>query len=290
MRINIQNMPLIKNGPGKISSVQPLPGSARTADLQRIRKQKEINEKIAALSGDSEGRSTNTKMQAADPAGLLDLHVAGKDVQGKTAEKMNVYYQAVGAVTDGITYMETRLKYLCSEYEKMAGYGSEKQMEKMRELIESEYKDMTGLLNAEAGMLAGELHLSYKVYGEVFAKEYQAILGDIPDRIKDIAVGLKGAGSVEEALFQLADGKAKLEGLTGELKERYRDYTGKELAEYRYRTETDFEDSVKSYGLLWSWDEVEIDTSEVRNLSDYGVDLKELNKIPEAVNRIDVRA
>lgn len=216
--------------------------------------------------------------------------VAVRNVQGKTAGKINEYYQAVGSVTDGITYMETRLKYLRAEYEKMAGYRSEKHMEKMRELMESEYADMTGLLTAEADMLTGELKLSRKVYGEAFSNEYQSVLGDIPDRLRSIAAGLSGAGSTEEALIQLADAKGQLGGLAEELRSRYREYAGGELTEYKYRTKEDFKDSVKSYGLLWSWDEITVDTSDVRNLADYGVDIKDLSKIPKAVNIIDVQA
>ncbi len=290
MRIHIQNMPWMNYARTQIPSMHLLSGSLRTADAQRIQKQKEVNEKIEVLSRGSEARSVEPKTQNKTLGGFSDLLVSGKDVQGKTAGKINEYYQAVGAVTDGITYMETRLKYLQSEYEKMDGYSFEKKMEKMRELMESEYKDMTGLLNVEAGMMAGELYLSSKVYGKAFGEEYQSVLGDIPDRIRDIAAGLKGSGSVKEALGQLADAKKKLGGLGEELKGRYREYTGKELVEYNYRTESDFKDSVKSYGLLWSWDEITIDTSEVRNLSDYGVDIKKLSEIPEAVNIIDIRA
>ena len=61
----------------------------------------------------------------------------------------------------------------------------------------------------------------------------------------------------------------------------------RELTGYEYRTEEDYAKAVGSYGLLWSWDEVTVDTSNVENLADYGVDIHNLSTIPEAVNLID---
>lgn len=47
---------------------------------------------------------------------------------------------------------------------------------------------------------------------------------------------------------------------------------------------------VKSYGLLWNFDEVTVDTANMQNLADYGVDINNLSAIPEAVNLIDTKA
>ena len=46
MRIHIQNMPWMNYARTQIPSMHLLPGSLRTADAQRIQKQKEVNEKI----------------------------------------------------------------------------------------------------------------------------------------------------------------------------------------------------------------------------------------------------
>ena len=45
---------------------------------------------------------------------------------------------------------------------------------------------------------------------------------------------LKNAGSIEEGLAYLAKAKEQLASLGDELKDRYQEYTGKELAEYRF--------------------------------------------------------
>ena len=189
-----------------------------------------------------------------------------------------------------ITYKEARLTYLKSEYEKISAGDSGKHAEKMKELIESEYQDTADILNYTADLLGDSLHNAGSVYGKPFGEEYQALLGEIPDKIRTIADGLKGAQSTEDALQYLAAAKEQLMGLAEELKGRYREYTGKDLAEYEYRTEEDYADSVGSYGLLWSWDEVTVDTSNIENLADYGVDIHQLSAIPAAVNLIDTKA
>ena len=293
MRINTQNMFWMHTA--RRQNVQNtfsqfLPGSARTANTQKTIQQKSIYEKASVLVNGGQAKDIDIGLENSGPAELSSLFVDKKNIPAKAAQKIDDYYQTAGALTDGITYKETRLKYLLSEYEKMSENGSEKQLEKMEKLIESEYQDMSGLLKPAADMLFGEIHLSEKVYGKEFTEEYRKLLGDIPDQIRTIADGLKDAGSAEEALEQLAAAKERLGNIAEELAGRYHAYTGKELPGYQYKAEADYQESVKSYGLLWSWDEVAVDTSHVENLADYGVDVRSLSSIPEAVNLIDTTA
>lgn len=103
-------------------------------------------------------------------------------------------------------------------------------------------------------------------------------------------VSLKGAGSVDEALKQLAAAKEKLGTISEDLAGRYQEYTGWEVTGYSYKSETDFSGQVSSYALLWNWSEVTVDDSNAENLSDYGIDLHALNQIPKAVNLLDTKA
>ena len=174
--------------------------------------------------------------------------------------------------------------------EKIAANGSEKHAEKMKELIASEYQDMAGVLDYTAELLGDSLRNCEAVYGKPFSEEYRGLLGDIPDKISSISEELKNAGSIEEGLAYLAKAKEQLASLGDELKDRYQEYTGKELAEYEYRTKEDYGHAVGSYGLLWSWDEVTVDTDNLENLADYGVDISNLSGIPVAMNLIDTKA
>lgn len=252
MRINTQNMFWMNTSHTQKALNRFLPGAVRSAEQQKAQQHREIGEKAAL--------------------------------------KIETYYQTVGSLTDSVTYKEERLKYLQSEYEKMSVNRSEKHLQKMKELIDSEYRDMEAILNSAAKRMNVSLHNSEAVYGKEFSEEYRALFGDIPDRLSGIAAGLRDTGSVKEALQYLAAAKASLGGLAEELRGMYQKYTGKELAEYEYHSGEDFAESVRSYGLIWSWDEVTVDTKNTANLSDYGVDINNLSAIPEAVNLIDTKA
>lgn len=290
MRIYAQNMfPMNRTNSQKTLN-QLLPGAAKSADAQKSIKQREIREKAAALARGGETRRVDTGLENTGAAPLSSLLVDKKDVPAKAAQKIEAYYQAAGSLADTITYKETRLKYLQSEYEKIAVDDSGKRAEKMKELIESEYKDMAGVLNYTADLMSDSLRNSEAVYGKPFSEEYRALLKDVPDKIRSIADGLKDFGSVDEALEYLGAAKEQIAGLAEELKSQYQEYTGKELAGYEYRTEGDYAGAVGSYGLMWSWDEVTVDTGRVENLADYGVDIHNLSAIPEAINLIDTKA
>lgn len=290
MRINTQNM-FWMNKPGSQKALnQFLPGAARTADSQRALKQRAIQEKAAALIRGGDTKKIDTGLENTGPAALSSFIVAKEDVPVKAAQKIEAYYQTTGSLADSITYKETRLLYLQSEYEKIAANGSEKHAEKMKELIASEYQDMAGVLDYMAELLGDSLRNCEAVYGKPFSEEYRGLLGDIPDKISSISEELKNAGSIEEGLAYLAKAKEQLASLGDELKDRYQEYTGKELAEYEYRTKEDYGHAVGSYGLLWSWDEVTVDTDNLENLADYGVDISNLSGIPVAMNLIDTKA
>lgn len=290
MRINTQNM-FWMNKPGSQNTFnQFLPGAARTADAQKALKQRAIQEKAAALIRGGDMKQIDTGLENTGPAALSSFLVAKEDVPVKAAQKIEAYYQTAGTLADSFTYKETRLKYLKSEYEKLAANGSEKHAEKMNELMASEYQDMAGVLDYTAKLLSDSLGNCEAVYGKPFSEEYRALLGDIPDKITSISEGLKKAGGIEEGLAYLAKAKEQLVSLGDELKGRYQEYTGKELADYQYRTKEDYGHAVGSYGLLWSWDEVTVDTDNVENLADYGVDISNLSAIPAAVNLIDAKA
>lgn len=290
MRINTQNMFWMNQSRSQKTMNQLLPGAARAADARKAFGQREIKEKAAALTRGAVTKYEETGLENTGPAALSSFIVAKEDVPAAAARKMEEYYRSAGSLADSITYKEARLTYLKSEYEKISAGDSGKHAEKMKELIESEYQDTADILNYTADLLGDSLRNAGSVYGKPFGEEYQALLGEIPDKIRTIADGLKGAQSTEDALQYLAAAKEQLMGLAEELKGRYREYTGKDLAEYEYRTEEDYADSVGSYGLLWSWDEVTVDTSNIENLADYGVDIHQLSAIPAAVNVIDTKA
>ncbi|MCI9226556.1 MAG: hypothetical protein HFG86_00840 [Dorea sp.] len=285
MRINTQNIFWMNTSHTQKALNRFLPGAVRSAEQHR-----EISEKAALLTKGAGTRGAETGIENAGPAALSSFIVAKQDIPAKAALKIETYYQTVGSLTDSVTYKEERLKYLQSEYEKMSVNRSEKHLQKMKELIDSEYRDMEAILNSAAKRMNVSLHNSEAVYGKEFSEEYRALFGDIPDRLGGIAAGLRDTGSVKEALQYLAAAKASLGGLAEDLRGMYQKYTGKELAEYEYHSGEDFAESVRSYGLIWSWDEVTVDTKNTANLSDYGVDINNLSAIPEAVNLIDTKA
>lgn len=231
----------------------------------------------------------DTGLENTGAAALSLLLIDKKDVPAKAAQKIEAYYQTTGSLADTITYKEARLTYLQSEYEKIAANDSGKRADKMKELIKSEYKDMAGVLNYTADLMSESLRNSEAVYGKPFSEEYHALLNDIPDKLHSIADGLKDFDNIEDALEYLGAAKEQLVGLGEELKSQYREYTGKELAGYEFRTEEDYAGAVGSYALMWSWDEVTVDTEHMENLADYGVDIHNLSAIPEAVNLIDTK-
>lgn len=289
MRIYAQNMFRMNRTDSRNTCGQFLPGAARSADAQKAVEQREIRQKAEALTRGTVMKRTDTGLENTGTAALSSFFVSEKNVPVKAAQKIEEYYQITGSLSDSITYKEARLKYLQSEYEKIAAGDSGKRAEKMRELIESEYKDMAGVLNYTADLMRDSLRNSELVYGKSFSEEYRKLLGDVPDKLYSIANRLKESGSAEEALGYLGAAKDQLAEIAKELKDQYHTYTGKELAGYEYRTEEDYADAVGSYGLMWSWDEVTVDTEHVQNLADYGVDINNLSAIPTAVNLIDKR-
>ncbi len=290
MRIYAQNMFPMNRANSQKTLNQLLPGAARSADAQKSIEQREIREKAAALTRGGGTRQVDTGLENTGAAALSLLLIDKKDVPAKAAQKIEAYYQTTGSLADTITYKEARLTYLQSEYEKIAANDSGKRADKMKELIKSEYKDMAGVLNYTADLMSESLRNSEAVYGKPFSEEYHALLNDIPDKLHSIADGLKDFDNIEDALEYLGAAKEQLVGLGEELKSQYREYTGKELAGYEFRTEEDYAGAVGSYALMWSWDEVTVDTEHMENLADYGVDIHNLSAIPEAVNLIDTKA
>lgn len=284
MRINTQNLFWMNTARGQKGLNQLLPGSLRTADAQKDLKQKEITEKVSALTRDIGIENTGTG------APLSSFIVAKGDVPVKAAQKIEEFYQAAGSLTDSVTYKEARLRYLQSEYEKIADGSSKKRADKLKELMVEEYRDTAEILDWRADLMEEGFRNSDRVYGKLFGEKYRTVFGEIPGRIRSIADSLKGTDDMEEALKYLASAKEQLLKLADGLKAKYQEYTGQELAGYEYSSEDDFTESVKSYGLLWSFEEVTVDTANMQNLADYGVDINNLSAIPEAVNLIDTRA
>lgn len=290
MQINTQNMFRTNASRSQNTFTQLLPGSARTANMHKLLGQKVIQEKVRALTENSTVQNADIEIENTTPAALSSFIVSKNDIPAKAALKMESYYQTMGSLTDSITYKEARLKYLYSEYEKIAENGSEKHAEKMLGLIDSEYKGTADILNYSADLLRQELCNAEAIYGKEFSEEYQKLLGDIPDKISEIAGSLQDTDNAEDTLNRLASAREQIGDLARELMDRYQTYTGKNLKEYSYRSEEDYKESVKSYGLLWNWDEVSVDTENVQNLADYGVDIRNLSAIPVAQNLIDTKA
>lgn len=290
MRIYAQNMFPMNRTNSQKTLDQFLPGAARSADAQRSIKQREVREKAAALTRGGGTKQVDTGLENTGAAELSLLLIDKKDVPARAAQKIEAYYKAAGSLTDTITYKEARLIYLQSEYEKIAANDSGKRADKMKELINSEYKDMADVLNYTADLMSESLRNSEAVYGKPFSEEYRALLNGIPDKLCSIADSLKESGDIEDALEYLGAAKEQLVGLAKELKSQYEEYTGRGLAGYAYRTKEDYAGAAGSYALMWSWDEVTVDTEHMENLADYGVDIHNLSAIPEAVNLIDTKA
>ncbi len=290
MQINTQNMFRTNTTRSQNAFTQLLPGSVRTAKMHKLLNQETIHEKVWALYRNSTAQNANIEIEKTTPASISSFIVSKNDIPAKAALKIESYYQTMGSLTDSITYKEARLKYLYSEYEKLSEYNSEKHAEKMLELIDLEYKDTANILNYWANSLRQELCNSETVYGKEFSEEYQKLLGDIPDKISEIAGSLQSTDNAEDTLNRLISAKEQIGELAEELMDRYQTYTGKNLKEYSYKSEEDYKESVKSYALLWSWDEVSVDTENVQNLADYGVDIRNLSSIPTARNLFDTKA
>lgn len=287
MQINTQNMFWTNTTRSQNTFIHLLPDSARTANMHKLSNQKVIHEKVRALTENSTAQNANIEIEKTT---LSSFIVSKNDIPAKAAQKIEAYYQATGSLTDSITYKEARLKYLYSEYEKTSENNSEKHAEKMLELIDSEYKGTADVLNYSANLLRQELCNAETLYGKEFSEEYHKLLGDIPDKISEIADSLQSADNAEDALNRLVSAREQIGELAKELMDKYRTYTGKNLKEYSYKSENDYKESVKSYGLLWNWDEVSVDTENVQNLADYGVDIRNLSAIPTAQNLIDTKA
>lgn len=291
MRISTQNLFWMNTARGQKSLNQLLPGAVRTADARRALEQKEITEKASALTRNGEEKRIDIGLENTGTAAPLSAFIVAKgDVPVKAAQKIEEFYQAAGSLTNSVTYKEARLRYLQSEYEKIADSGSKKRADKLKELMEEEYRDMAEILEWRADLMDEGFRNSDAVYGKLFGEEFRTVLGEIPDRIRSIADSLKGTDNMEEALEYLASAKEQLLKLADGLKTKYQGYTGQELAGYEYSSEDDFAGVVKSYGLLWNFDEVTVDTANMQNLADYGVDINNLSAIPEAVNLIDTKA
>lgn len=186
MRINTQNMFWMNQSRSQKTMNQLLPGAARAADARKAFGQREIKEKAAALTRGAVTKYEETGLENTGPAALSSFIVAKEDVPAAAARKMEEYYRSAGSLADSITYKEARLTYLKSEYEKISAGDSGKHAEKMKELIESEYQDTADILNYTADLLGDSLHNAGSVYGKPFGEEYQALLGEIPDKIRTI--------------------------------------------------------------------------------------------------------
>lgn len=95
----------------------------------------------------------------------------------KAAQKIEEFYQAAGSLTDSVTYKEARLRYLQSEYEKIADSGSKKRADKLKELMEEEYRDMAEILEWRADLMDEGFRNSDAVYGSYSAKNSGRCLG-----------------------------------------------------------------------------------------------------------------
>lgn len=210
--------------------------------MHKLLNQKVIHEKVRALTENSTVPNANIEIEKTTPAAISSFIVSKNDIPAKAALKIESYYQTMGSLTDSITYKEIRLKYLYSEYEKLSEYNSEKHVEKMLELIDSEFKDTASILNYSANSLRQELCNSETVYGKEFSEEYQKLLGDIPDKISEIASNLQITDNSEDILNRLISAKEQIGELARELMDRYQTYTGKNLKEYSYKSEKDYKD------------------------------------------------
>ncbi|MCI8949580.1 MAG: hypothetical protein HFG49_05980 [Lachnospiraceae bacterium] len=242
MTINTQNAFWSQVMGRQKSSSQFLTGSMKAAEARRIVQNQEFLQKVSGLKEGtgSETQKKQTELLSIDQSTYSEFLVSEKDVPKAIADEMDRYRQGTGNVIDNLTGMEEQLKYLQEEYDKAVAEGNTEKASAIEEWTQKQYQDMSWITGAGLGISHFRISNADRLYGKAFGGEAKEQLGDLRGRVDEISQGLKGAGSVEEALEQIAAAKEKLMGIAGEVEERYQAYTGNQMSSYEYKTAQDF--------------------------------------------------
>ena len=220
-----------------------LTGSMRAADARKAAQQQEFLQKVSALKKDGQAGSAGKKeavLEEAEISSFSEFLISKEKVPAAIESELERYYHAVGNLVDNLTGMEEQLSYMQAKYDQEMAEGREDRAEMIRDWNEKQYQDMSWMARANLGISHFHIDHAQRLYGEDFCEEAKKWLGDLPDQVKDISQGLQGAGSVKEALGQIAAAKEQLKKLAEDVAGRYQDYSGKEIAPYVYQTAEDF--------------------------------------------------
>lgn len=267
-----------RSSEGKIANQFNL-GSAIEANKRKDAEQKELNSRLSALSVEEKKPDTEKTFVHSDPSFILN----GEEVKEKTAALMEEYYKHTGNLVDSLTYMEEKLKYLQSEYEKYESAGDTEHALKIKEHMEKQYQDMSFLVDANLGLQNAILKLSERLYGKNYSEEVSAQLGDTASGLAHLSETLKGSGSLEDALDSLAAAKEQAKEVNRSLAKQFQEYTGKELTSYEYKTAEDYQDMAADSILINK--ELIPDESLKLNPGDYGINFKDLHELSNLLDK-----
>lgn len=270
-----------RNTAGKITNQLNL-GSAIEANKRKDAERQEFHSKLSTLSAEEEKKPEIT---LPDAPSRPPFEVIGEEVAVKTADAMEQYYKHTGNLVDNLTYMEENLKYLQSEYEKYENAGDSEHASKIKEDMEKQYQDMSFLVDAHLGMQNAFFKMSERLYGKQYSEEVNAQLGDAVSKTADLAEGLKGAESLEEAFEYIAAAKEQAKKMNSSLAAKYQEYTGKELTPYEYKTAESYQGMMEDRRVIDK--ELTPDDSLKLYLGEYGANFKELS---ELTNLLDKKA
>lgn len=240
MRIDTKNLlPQMFGQQGKASW---LTGAMKAAGARQAVQHQAFLQKASALSGESQAGDTAKKagLVKADMSAFSASTVSKKDVPKAMEGEMERYHQAIGDLVDNLTGMEERLKYMQARHDQAVGDGQTEKASAIREWNEKQYQDMSWMVGANLGISHFRMDHAQRLYGKDFGQAAEEWLGDLHGAADQVAQGLKGAGSVEEALGQIAAAKEQLMGLADEVADRCQAYSGKELTAHTYKTAEDF--------------------------------------------------
>ena len=241
MRINTQNLlpQALGRQQGKGSW---LTGAMKAASARQAVQHQAFLQKVSALSkeGQKWSAAKKTDLVTIDMSSFSEFTIAKKDVPKAMEGEMERYHQAIGDLVDNLTGMEEQLKYMQAAYEQAVEDGQTEKARAIQEWDEKQYQDMSWMVGANLGISHFRMDHAQRLYGKDFGQAVEGWMGDLHGIADQVAQGLKGAGSVEEALGQLAAAKEQLMGMADEVAGRYQAFSGKELAAHTYKTAEDF--------------------------------------------------
>lgn len=225
-----------------------LTGSMKAAEAKMAQQQQDFLQKVSELGKSRETKGAKHKETEAEKQAVLDqpdyseFAISPKDVSKFMEKEMEHYYQGVTNTVDNLTGMEEQLKYMQAAYNQALADGDTERADRLKEWNEKQYQDMSWMPGASMmGISHFRLENANRLYGKAYGQEAADWMGDLPGRAKEITEGLKGAGSVDEALQQIAAAKEQFMYLADEVADRYEAYTGNKFDAYEYKTAEDFE-------------------------------------------------